>query len=678
MAISIDWGTRVIFVPRADMTLVQSTPTEIRELSLNSFRLELKDLEDSEEGIAHPDTHIHNTEVFLGGITFARVIQIINGYTVTFEDGQYAVNLTGANSNVGDVVNVNQVSVRSQNSAGLISSPDIEYSSFGGGVTIDVTSPYNGTTFPVGTPQEPVNNLSDAKLIAEYRGFSTFFIIGDITFDPGDNIDGYIVIGQNPVKTRITLSAGISSIGCEFKEATIDGVLDGNSFIRNCTIENLTYVEGQIRDCVLVGTITLAGNSTTNILGCWDGIAGDGKPTIDMGGSGQPLTVGAYSGELELVNKTGLDKVSIDLLAGAVEIDPSVVAGEIYIRGVGTLVDNSGPDVVVDWSALISREIYDDVYIDTSSSYAGVQYPIGTPKYPVNNVEQAKIIADRLGIRTFSLVGSILLEEAFQGYKFTSPYLSAGTIDINGQDVSGSVFDGMLLNGNAVGPFSSTKCKIMNGMTGIQASLENCTLAGNFVVTAGQAVECDRCNIKGTTTSFDLNGSGQLNMSGMTGVFTVGNMTSPFSLLAATGSFICNLLPSCTNGTVLIAGIGALNNFSSVPNVIDKVIPGAVWDELRSAHTTTGTFGATDEWASAVDVDSIADAVWEEPSDDHTTPGTMGYQQNVGGSGGDPSAIADAVWDEEAADHNIADTMGELQNQIDSLNISKPKIIPGD
>ena len=53
-------------------------------------------------------------------VTRGRVVEIINGYTVTFEDGQYAVNLTGANSNISDVANVNQVSIRAANSAGLV------------------------------------------------------------------------------------------------------------------------------------------------------------------------------------------------------------------------------------------------------------------------------------------------------------------------------------------------------------------------------------------------------------------------------------------------------------------------------------------------------------------------------------------------------------------------------
>ena len=130
MAISINWLTKVISVPKADTLLVQSSPVEIRELDLNAFRLDLKAIEDDVEGIPQLDTHSHVQPISVGGVALARVLEIINGYTVTFEDGQYAVNLVGANSNVGDVVNVNQVSVRSSNSAGLTYSKEVEDQSF--------------------------------------------------------------------------------------------------------------------------------------------------------------------------------------------------------------------------------------------------------------------------------------------------------------------------------------------------------------------------------------------------------------------------------------------------------------------------------------------------------------------------------------------------------------------
>lgn len=120
--ITINWLTKVITVPKADTTLLQTSPFELRELNLDTFRLALKDLEDDEAGMPYPHTHNHNTTVSVGGVTLARVVELINGYTVTFEPGAtpYGVNLVGANSNVADKTNLNHVQVRAANSAGLI------------------------------------------------------------------------------------------------------------------------------------------------------------------------------------------------------------------------------------------------------------------------------------------------------------------------------------------------------------------------------------------------------------------------------------------------------------------------------------------------------------------------------------------------------------------------------
>ena len=116
MAISVDWPNRVINVPQADLTLLSGTSYT---LDIDWFRLQLKDLEDEPEGILWPDTHVHTPPVTLSGSTYARFVEIINGYTVTFEDGNYGVALQGANNNIVDVLNRNQVGVIANNSAGL-------------------------------------------------------------------------------------------------------------------------------------------------------------------------------------------------------------------------------------------------------------------------------------------------------------------------------------------------------------------------------------------------------------------------------------------------------------------------------------------------------------------------------------------------------------------------------
>lgn len=120
MAITVNWNTQVINVPQADLTLVGGN---LYELDVDSFRLSLKDLEDG-EGMPFLDTHRHNTQVTIAGTTFSRTVEIINGYSVEFEDGQYSVRLSGANNNIFDVESgilvQNQVQVIPNNSAGAV------------------------------------------------------------------------------------------------------------------------------------------------------------------------------------------------------------------------------------------------------------------------------------------------------------------------------------------------------------------------------------------------------------------------------------------------------------------------------------------------------------------------------------------------------------------------------
>jgi hypothetical protein len=131
MPISINWATKIITVPTDFMTLISGTPgtgdmqvdPALYELDVNALRLALKDIEDS-EGMPYLDTHRHNGEVVISGVTYARTFEIINGYSVLFDVStydHYTVRCTGANHNIADVREPNTVSLIIGNSAGLVS-----------------------------------------------------------------------------------------------------------------------------------------------------------------------------------------------------------------------------------------------------------------------------------------------------------------------------------------------------------------------------------------------------------------------------------------------------------------------------------------------------------------------------------------------------------------------------
>ena len=342
MAISIDWGTRVITIPQADITFIGGS---LYEMNTDWFRLQLKNLEDSPEGMVNPDTHSHNSTVLLGGIEYARIIEIINGYTITFEDGQYAVNLVGSNNNIADVANINQVSIRPSNSAGLIQTREIQYASFNGGVTLDVVNGTAGTGYPTGTPRQPVSNLADGMFIARLQGFSVIYVTGDAVIDSGGDYNGMTFIGESKTKSLLNISDASNVLKCEFYEASVTGILDGDCVLKDCRLTELEYIWGFIESCVLEDTVTLGGTQPAHFLDCYSGIPGTATPTIDCGGNGPPLAVRNYNGGLKLTNKSGVAAVSIDLNAGQVILASTVTAGEIVVRGSGKLIDEAGDPI---------------------------------------------------------------------------------------------------------------------------------------------------------------------------------------------------------------------------------------------------------------------------------------------------------------------------------------------
>lgn len=118
MAYSINWATRVVSIPKLDLTLVSLSP-EVYDLDITSFWAEIHEIQGG-PGITYPDIMRSNAPVLLSGQTYSRTVEIVNGYKVEFEDGQYQVNLLGANNNLLDVRVQNQVSINASNSAGAV------------------------------------------------------------------------------------------------------------------------------------------------------------------------------------------------------------------------------------------------------------------------------------------------------------------------------------------------------------------------------------------------------------------------------------------------------------------------------------------------------------------------------------------------------------------------------
>jgi hypothetical protein len=165
---TINHATYVITIPKADTTFVEinaRTGYEVRSFDEYAFMRALADYLDSEDGLPLPSAFVHNTNVVISGVTYARGLLILAPYTITFENGTYQVKLVGGtNNNMLDVLNPNSVSVIAANSAGLQSVVS------GSGVTAqDKTDIVSGVFTQAGLTPMPANTkqINDEQIVGD-------------------------------------------------------------------------------------------------------------------------------------------------------------------------------------------------------------------------------------------------------------------------------------------------------------------------------------------------------------------------------------------------------------------------------------------------------------------------------------------------------------------------------
>lgn len=608
MIVTVNWGTKVVIVPRSEMLLVQSTPVEIRQLDLTDFRFALHDVQDSEVGIVYPHIHNHNPSVTVAGTALAKVIEIINGYTITFEDGLYNVNIVGGNSNVADRVNKNQVGVNTANSAGLQDSSSLQAASFGDVVAIDQINGINGTTFPIGTKGSPCKTIDNARSIMLKNNIGTIYPIGNLTLGVGDDVSNIIVRGQNPTKTIITIGTEANTTGCEIRECTVIGVLDGGTVLRQCLISTIVYFNGFCVDCVIAeGTITLGGGASALFLSCVSGVAGSNMPTINMGGSGQSLGMRDYNGGLRITNKTGIDSVSLDMSSGQVVVESSVTNTEnIAVRGIARLTDLSIGVNKIDSVGLLSgeRTVRGSGYVVVApNGYSGTDTRTGTATFPSNNLTDAVVIAKVNGVNKIRLQGNITtigtenlssLTLDSESAVVSSLTITTGTITTN------STFRELNVIGGLSGDGAILERCVVGNLTGAKGFIYNCFLYGTITVSGDTTVaQCSvAVNAPSRKALLDFNGvpctiltsgwaSGVLGLKGM--------VTGAFAGVSGTGGRVAIELGN-TGGELVYSGSIMLNtgNESTLTSITDASVAGIIFS--RGASTKT--------------LGEIADSVW--------------------------------------------------------------------
>ena len=119
MSYSVNWTTKVITVPLADLTLISGSNYS---LDTGDFWIEMRRLEASAgDGLwAAQAVEYVNTQL-LSGITYSAIVKLINSYTWDTDTTDKNISLLGFNNNLLDTfIPGNGVSVLANNSAGKI------------------------------------------------------------------------------------------------------------------------------------------------------------------------------------------------------------------------------------------------------------------------------------------------------------------------------------------------------------------------------------------------------------------------------------------------------------------------------------------------------------------------------------------------------------------------------
>lgn len=232
---------------------------------------------------------------------------------------------------------------------------------FGGAVHIDTGAGSPGTDYPIGTEEQPVDNLADAITIANAFGIRRFHIRGNLTLTSA--LPDWVFIGDGE-EAEIAIN-GQDVADSEFESLVLSGTIGtGPISVRACVLDGLDSFSGTATECAVTANGVSLGGSA-RFVRCSSAVAGTGTPFVDLDGTGRTLELRDWIGGVELRGLADAgDNVSIDSPAGQVVLAASCTAGTVAIRGIGNLTENQDPAVVVERKAYLSLPVIADAVWD--------------------------------------------------------------------------------------------------------------------------------------------------------------------------------------------------------------------------------------------------------------------------------------------------------------------------
>ncbi len=385
---------------RSDITVNWDISPRVITVASGSSELIIQDLHDTCRYLESQQNAIDNPYLidtagreFLGGTTYVGLTATLRNAVVAFEarpgpEWELCQILGGNLVAIDDAEPSNYIDPRkptaytsvdrtASSAATLQDQAALRYSSYQNAVWLDVEGSDSGTDYPLGTREYPVNNLANAISIANEEGFKAIQTLSSITIGNGVDIRDFEIIGSCKIYTEIIIESSAQTNHLKLQKCNVvSGTLDHGTHIYDCTVGDITNLDGHIYSSGLYGKLVLNGDGNIILADCFTNDQ-DNPVVIDMGGSGQDLSMPNYAGLITVKNLTSAtEEIGIGLNAGMVVLDSTITAGTIIISGVGLCMDNTTGTANVNVDGLVNSievitaaDIADAVWDENTASH---------------------------------------------------------------------------------------------------------------------------------------------------------------------------------------------------------------------------------------------------------------------------------------------------------------------
>lgn len=213
----------------------------------------------------------------------------------------------------------------------------------------------NNPESTIGKPTNPVNNMIDARILADFDNLRSYKFRNALTMT-ADHTEWLFEGLTSRENDAITLG-GFNVGNSKFRNCKLTGSMAGSIDCQHCEIDVVSGLDGVLTDCGLGGTITTASGIEVHFESCHSEIAGGATPIVSIG-SNTNVYFRAYSGGIQLNNIVAGNTISVDLDPGHLILDSSCTGGTVLVRGVGRLTDNSNGTTIIDLGLLDAREVH--------------------------------------------------------------------------------------------------------------------------------------------------------------------------------------------------------------------------------------------------------------------------------------------------------------------------------